>query len=69
MLMVFGIKSNETGDELSIAGKLDPRQLKKNPMTGFQLKMQQELEKKKQERKVSSENIQEIEKLKQELKL
>lgn len=25
MLMVFGIKSNDSGDELSIAGKLDPR--------------------------------------------
>ena len=39
LLMVFGIKSNDSGDELSIAGKLDPRQYKKNPMTGFQVKM------------------------------
>jgi len=44
MLMVFGIKSNETGDELSIAGKLDPRQHKKNPMSSMQLKMQQRLD-------------------------
>jgi len=35
MLMVFGIKSNDSGEEISLAGKLDPRQLKKTPTTGF----------------------------------
>ena len=36
MLMVFGVKSNEGDAEFSIAGKLDPRQLKRNAaMTGF----------------------------------
>ena len=39
LLMVFGIKSHETGDELSIAGKLDPRQYKRSPMTGFHIQM------------------------------
>ena len=40
MLMVFGVKSGDTGDENSIAGKLDPRQLKRNPMIGFQIKLE-----------------------------
>lgn len=36
MLMVFGVKSNEGDAEFSIAGKLDPRQQKRNAaMTGF----------------------------------
>ena len=51
LLMVFGIKSSDSGDELSIAGKLDPRQYKKNPMTGFQIKMQQRLEAQKEIKK------------------
>ena len=36
MLMVFGVKSNEGDGDNSIAGKLDPRQLKRNAaMTGL----------------------------------
>jgi len=40
MLMVFGVKSNDDDLGTSIAGKLDPRLLKKSVMTGFHIKMQ-----------------------------
>ena len=43
MLMVFGIKCMDASDA-SFVGKLDPRQLKKSNMTGFQIKMQQKFE-------------------------
>ena len=35
MLMCFGVKNNDESSELSIAGKLDPRLLKKTAMTKF----------------------------------
>ena len=45
MLMVLGVKStDDASDGFSITGKLDPRQLKRNAMTQFQVKMQQKLE-------------------------
>ena len=45
MLMVFGVKSiDDASENFSITGKLDPRQLKRNAMTTFQVKMQQQLE-------------------------
>ena len=40
MLMVFGVKSDDDSNDTSIAGKLDPRLLKRNTMTTFQMKMQ-----------------------------
>ena len=44
MLMVFGVKSQDDGTEPnSITGKLDARQLKRNAMTQFQVKMQEKL--------------------------
>ena len=45
--MVFGVKSNDEDLGTSIAGKLDPRLLKKNVMTGFHIKMQQKIEERK----------------------
>lgn len=38
--MVFGIKSYDNGDELSIASKVDPKQLKRtNLMTSLSVKI------------------------------
>ena len=47
MLMCFGVKNTDESAETSIAGKLDPRLLKKTAMTNFQIKVQQNIERKK----------------------
>ena len=40
--MVFGIKSYDNGDELSLASKVDPKLLKRTHlMTGIHMKLQQ----------------------------
>ena len=45
MLMVFGVKSLEdANDAFSITGNLDPRQLKRNAMTVFSVKMEKTLD-------------------------
>ena len=45
MLMVFGVKSlDDASDASSLTAKLDPRTLKRQAMTTFQVKLQEKLD-------------------------